>query len=433
MGLVARARQLMSSSKTLRNVFFALWAEIAQLVLSLGAFFFLARSLGSAQFGIYSAATALGALAGVIGYMGSQQLMMRDAAAEIPFQQIWSRLLSTVVAATVISTIALVLARGWIMRETSAATFAMLIISFILFFGLTDFAVLAAQAHQKLEIAVHVRLSTGVIRLIGVLIFSLFGNGTLEQFAWIGFIAWGVAAAAALVSVQREFGAKPTLGAVSVRDLRDGAPYTLMSGTGIVLDSIDKPMMVGFGYEADNGLYSSGYRVAALALVPLMAVVRATDKDFFTSGARSLDEAYQLAVKLVKPAAIFGILAGIGLWVFAPLFAALLASDFDGTDDVIRWLAVLPIIRAISIFPANALTGANRQGYRNASLIMSMFLNVGLNLWWIPRFSWRGAAAATLIADVLSTVVMWTALYRLARSERRAHADQVPSPDVHSV
>ncbi|MEZ5231029.1 MAG: hypothetical protein R2710_31425, partial [Acidimicrobiales bacterium] len=183
MSVIAKVKSKALGSQTKRNTVFALGAEIAQLALSMAAFFLIYKSLGAESFGLYSAAIAHGLLAATIGYFGSQQLLMRDFALGRPFQVLWSRLLSTVLAGTVIFSALLMVTRGWLLDQVSPVTYLLLVVSQMLFFGLTDFAVIAAQAHRKLEVAMRVRLSTGVIRLIGVLVFFVVGNGTLDQWA----------------------------------------------------------------------------------------------------------------------------------------------------------------------------------------------------------------------------------------------------------
>ncbi len=422
MSPITKLKNAALSSPTKRNTVFAMGAEIAQLVLSMAAFFLLYKALGASAFGLYSAAIAHGLLAATIGYFGSQQLLMRDFALGRPFQVLWGRLLSTILAGTVIFTILLMTVRGWLLEQVSPVTYLLLVVSQMLLFGLTDFAVLASQAHRRLEVAMSVRLSTGLIRLVGVAVFFVVGNGTLDQWALFGLVAWGGAAAWSLVTVKRSFGAAPLLGRFTPQDIKDGLPYTLMGGAGTLLDSMDKTMLPKYGFEEEAGWYAAGYRIAALAVVPVMALVRATDQDFFSAGSNSLEDAFTLAKKLVRPVILFGIVAGIGLFVFAPIFPWILRDDTAEMDTVIRWLAVLPLIRGVSIFAANALTGANRQGLRNASLIVAMVVNFSINVWLIPLYDWKGAVAATLVAEALSAGSMWLALYYLVLKDRKVSA-----------
>ncbi len=419
MSVVTKVKAKALGSQTKRNTVFAMGAEMAQLVLSMAAFFLLYKALGAAAFGLYSAATAHGLLAATIGYFGSQQLLMRDFALGRPFQVLWGRLLSTILTGTVIFAVLLMTVRGWLLDQVSPGTYLLLVVSQMLLFGITDFAVLASQAHRKLEVAMSVRLSTGLIRLVGVGIFFVLGNGTLDQWALYGLVAWAGAAVWSLATVKRSFGAKPLLGRFTSQDIRDGLPYTLMGGAGTLLDSMDKTMLPKYGFEEEAGWYAAGYRIAALAVVPVMALVRATDQDFFSAGSNSLEDAYLLAKKLVRPVILFGIVAGIGLFVFAPVFPWILRDETAEMDTVIRWLAILPLIRGVSIFAANALTGANRQGLRNASLIAAMVVNFSINVWLIPLYDWKGAVIATLIAEIFSAATMWLALVYLVRKDRK--------------
>ena len=55
------------------------------------------------------------------------------------------------------------------------------------------------------------------------------------------------------------------------------------------------------------------------------------------------------------------------------------------------------------------MTGADFQGFRSCIQVVVALLNVCLNLWLIPGYSWRGAAWASLVSDGLLVLGTWGA------------------------
>jgi len=44
--------------------------------------------------------------------------------------------------------------------------------------------------------------------------------------------------------------------------------------------------------------------------------------------------------------------------------------------------------------------------------------NVVINFWWIPAYSWLGAAWSSLLSDGLLAVCLWALVWRIARSSQ---------------
>ena len=78
----------------------------------------------------------------------------------------------------------------------------------------------------------------------------------------------------------------------------------------------------------------------------------------------------------------------------------------------VRWLALIPFLRCLHSFLADALSGAGLQRTRTAIQVLAALINIALNLVILPRYSWRGAAWTSLGCDGLLVVVFWfTVLY----------------------
>jgi O-antigen/teichoic acid export membrane protein len=110
--------------------------------------------------------------------------------------------------------------------------------------------------------------------------------------------------------------------------------------------------------------------------------------------------------------AVYGSAASAGLWLFAPALPHLLGSKYEAVVPAVRWLALIPFLRCLHSFLADALSGAGLQRTRMAIQVLAALINVALNLVILARYSWRGAAWTSLGCDGLLVVMFWfTVLY----------------------
>ena len=109
---------------------------------------------------------------------------------------------------------------------------------------------------------------------------------------------------------------------------------------------------------------------------------------------------------------IYGSFASAGLWLLAPVLPHILGTGYAAVVPAVRWLALIPFLRCIHSFLADAFSGADCSVHATAIQVLMALLNIGINLLILPHYSWRGAAWASLGCDGLLVVAFWfTALY----------------------
>jgi O-antigen/teichoic acid export membrane protein len=79
---------------------------------------------------------------------------------------------------------------------------------------------------------------------------------------------------------------------------------------------------------------------------------------------------------------------------------------------------LLPLLKTCHYFVADAITGAGRQGLRTLVQVVVALLNVFINLWIIPAYSWRGAAWSSLASDGLLALSLWCCALFLRKREQ---------------
>jgi O-antigen/teichoic acid export membrane protein len=101
-----------------------------------------------------------------------------------------------------------------------------------------------------------------------------------------------------------------------------------------------------------------------------------------------------------------GIVALAGFLFALPLLTIPFGSDFAGAAPPFRILcAGLPIVFGIWILHATAIS-VDRETLLLRTGLIGLIVNVGLNLYVIPRYGVNGAAAATVAGEAVSMVVL---------------------------
>jgi O-antigen/teichoic acid export membrane protein len=79
----------------------------------------------------------------------------------------------------------------------------------------------------------------------------------------------------------------------------------------------------------------------------------------------------------------------------------------------LRWLCLLPLLRVLHYSWGTTITASASQWNRTATQFGAAVLNLALCAWMIPRWSWQGAAVASLLTDGMLAVFSWVVLWRI--------------------
>ena len=198
--------------------------------------------------------------------------------------------------------------------------------------------------------------------------------------------------------------------------LKLGWPLFLSTTFGILYYKVDTVMLVAFVGEAATGIYVLGHRaldvlmmapnIFATALFPALARYGAgAAQDAARMGERALR--YMLAA--VLPLTLFFMLAAgpIIRWIDR-------AGEFPDSIPVLQIVIWgLPFQAANTIFNRLLITAGRERVFVRIALTC-MLVNVGCNLLLIPRYSYFGAAAATIASLAVSSLMHWRYLARTA-------------------
>ena len=206
-------------------------------------------------------------------------------------------------------------------------------------------------------------------------------------------------------------------------DLSEGLSFSFSSSSISICNDIDKTCLVTLGQTWAAGIYSAAYRAVDAASAPIYAVYAAAAPRFFREGTHGVQAARDFSRKTLARTLPYSLAAAALLAIGAPLLPIAFGPSFGGSVAALRWLCLLPILRCLHYAWGSAITASASQWNRTATQLGAAALNLCLNLLLIPRWSWRGAAAASLLTDGALAAASFLVLFRLTRRELAAGED----------
>lgn len=412
-----------TGSDVARNAAWAFLSDIGQLVITFGTFIVLARELGPKSLGFYGAAISVAAFIGAFANVGAHRVLVQKVATGADFQREWGIRTTLLISCSIVATLLLVALQQLILPDIKAWTFFLLVVNQMILFTLTELCVAFAQARKALDVCASMRAVTGVLRLAALLAFVVVGDQSLDQWAVYAAASGIIAVLVAWWQMWLEFGIVPKRVDPSWSDVKEGLPFAAGLGAIGILDSVDRVMLVRYGFKTEAGQYTAGFRIAAFGIIPIEALVRATDADMFQRGAQGAHRAVTLLRKLVLPAAGVAFAVAVAMFLAAPIVPLIVGSEYKESVEVIRWLAFLPLVRVNQIFPSNAIIASGNPFRSVRLLFVAAATNVGLNIYMIPHHGWRGALISTYVAEILYAGMLWVTALRMGREATSIRGD----------
>ena len=273
------------------------------------------------------------------------------------------------------------------------------------------------QAAKGFIYASKVRTIVMTNKILVLLGLSLFGDLTVERLAVTQAVTFGVLGLLIVRWQDSVVGFRLRPGRFGTDQLKATGVYAIGISASGVQNSYDQTVMSN-AHKGDDGRYAAAYRIVSLGLLPLNAIAAATHTDVLETGAGLADQmrkARRFAVIGVLYSAVF---CSVTI-AAASLVPKILGDDYDGSVEIIRWLVPLVPLRGITTFPMNGLLGLGRNRLRTQLLVGGAIVSLVLYFSLIPRYSWQGAVAGTLISEALLFTAAWTALFGAQRRARR--------------
>ncbi|MAS37714.1 MAG: hypothetical protein CL610_27205 [Anaerolineaceae bacterium] len=389
-------------------------AIAAASILSKGALFvwqlILARALGEATYGIYGTIGAFIAVGTAIVNFGMGPIVIRDVART-------PQLAGKYLTATLVMQSALaVLAYGVVNAAAWAGGYEAVIRSLLLLAAVSLLVDILGNMTNDLLLAQEKMLASSVVSVghIALLILLaglalLAGQGIVG--VYVATLAAGVVRAGALWLLVLRGGVRPAWPfdrAIAGPLVRNGAPLAISAFLSLAYQHADKLMTTRLIGPTQTGYLTAAF-VIIFGVIELLntTILIATYPMMSRYHGEGQGETFGFIVeKLAFFTLLISLPLALTLSIFANEITLLFGADFRPAADALRiliWYAAVAMI--VNIF-AQGMVVQNRQRSLLALRTGGLVLNITLNALLILPLQIRGAALASLAAEVLVLVLL---------------------------
>jgi O-antigen/teichoic acid export membrane protein len=268
------------------------------------------------------------------------------------------------------------------------------------------------QATTGLRAAANIRSSVAIVRALGLVIGALVSTRLSVVVLSATIVSWFAAVVIVIRNGERGVH-RPNR-----KFVNSFVGYQIGGSAASIQEEIDKTFVLRSEGETITAQYAGVFRIFQVLALPLRALAGTLQTRLVVeqAGARA---AIRRLVKISRLTILYGLGAcGVLALIAGPLTRRL--PDRFGIDTTLFYLlgAILPV-RGLIPHAANVLVGLGKRTHRAVANLIGCAVALGLYSTLIPRFGPRGAALASLIAEVSVLITLWSVLLLTAHKENR--------------
>ncbi|MEM9119636.1 MAG: oligosaccharide flippase family protein [Cyanobacteria bacterium P01_F01_bin.56] len=413
-GKLSRVR----SSSLAKDSIWLLGSKGLNIFIQAAYFVVLARTLGPTEYGLFVGVAALATMVNSFASWGSAQIIVKHVAVDRSLlKYYWGNALLIVgVMGTLLTLLFTVLGPILSRGAFPPLIVALIFIGDLIGFNLNDISDAAFIASGQAKVAAFKSILLGFTKMLAALALAfILENSSATQWAYLycfSTLLTGIISTCLVCAWLDK--PKPSIPRLK-KELVQGFYFSVSQSSDFVNENIDRIMLASAASLQATGLYGAGSRIIAVFKILILSVAGATFPRFFQHGARGIKGSFSFAKKLMPLAVGYGVGVVVVVFIIAPYMQNVLGEEYEGIVELLHIVSLVPLIYALQILGGDTLTGANYQRYRTSVQVFAAGLNVALNIWLIPLFSWRGAAWATLISETTKAVGFFACTFYLAK------------------
>lgn len=388
--------------KIAKNTLSLFAAQFVGAILSILLSIFIARSLGDVIFGKYAFIIAFTALFTVFLDLGYETLLVREVARDkSQASKYLNNIISirTVLSVVIFTLIILIINILDYPEDIKNIIYVFTIYSILI--SLSNVFKVTFRAFEKMEYEAGISILSNILRVALGLSVLFLGYGLMELA--LVFLFSGIFEFAVIVLVSEKKFIKTKM-EFDLNFLKSTIKVALPLGTltifGLIYIKTDTIMLSFMKGDAVVGWYNAAYNLILgfrpiphlfmSALLPLMAY-------YYISSKESLKIVYEKSFKYLL---ILGLPITVGILLLADRFILLLyGQQFINSIIVLKILAGDILLKFLYFCASFILVSTDKQNQMAVIVGCTALINVVLNLFLIPYFSYVGAAIATIATE----------------------------------
>ncbi len=397
--------------RILANAAYLSAGRVIQLLANLTVGIYVARYLGPAQWGVLAYAISFVGLFGGIATLGLDNIVVRDLAADPSADANADRILATAFVLRLIASIttfaAVAASIVFVQDDWNTIRVVLIVASAVLFQPLSVIDLYYQSRMQSKYVVGAQTVAICITSLVRIVL--VFAHASVVAFAWMAFADTAIAMLGLVViyGPNKSFGGWRAERALAYRLLADAWPLALTAVFTAIYVNVDRVMIKHFLGEASAGKYAVVLSIStAIYFVPLvlgqsafpaLVEARRDPADYQRRLQQCFDVFLWGAVAVALPTSLFA----------EPLMRLVYGPAYAGAGAALAihiWSAVVTLLGVVTSY---WLVAEGLQRLYPVRILASAAVCIGLNVLLIPRIGIRGAAVATLVAQFMSSTVVF--------------------------
>jgi O-antigen/teichoic acid export membrane protein len=388
-----------------KNIFYKAVAEILSRLIYLFFFIYMARHLGTSDFGLFSFAFSFAGIFVLLVDPGLNILLTRDVSRDRTLASKYSNNIFTI--KIILSFITLFLlwnALRLFGYDKRTIIVVMVMGIFLILNCFFDFFVALSNAYERMDIDAAIKVTNKLLISVLGLTALLAGSGIVSLMSFMVF-ASVIAVFMSYYYIKKGIiNIKLELDWRALRSMHYTAlPMALTSIFALIYFKVDVVMLSMFGISnADIGVYSAAIRLIEVlnvipaifvgGLFPILAGFSDNRKAHLESAFRKSFQFLLLIVFL-----IFAITVASSQEIIRIIYGSAYSNSAQALSILI-WTSLFIFPNVLFI---NLIVIANKQMLNALFAFSCLLLNIILNLFLIPRYGFIGASIATVATDMM--------------------------------
>jgi O-antigen/teichoic acid export membrane protein len=199
---------------------------------------------------------------------------------------------------------------------------------------------------------------------------------------------------------------------VALRLARDAAPLGAVVLTSLLIYRLDTVLLSILRGPYDVGIYNAAYRFQDLILA-VPAIFMASVFPLLSAQLADVDAFRRTWQKALDTLALVGVPVALGIFVTAPQLVALFTGpQFAPSVQPLQILSLAVLLSYLNYAFAYSLIIARRQRSFLVVNLIGVALNAGLNLIFIPAYSYNAAAGITVVSELVALLLAYVLVRR---------------------
>ncbi len=403
-----------------KDTLWMLCSKLFNVVIQAAYFIIVARLLGKENYGSFIAITATASIVFPFVGLGSEHLLVKNVSTNREtFSTYWGNsLLLLTTNGAFCSIVLLLLSRLLFSQDVPLGAILLILLADLICLALLDLGFKSLMANNMVNKTAQLGILSTCSKLLAALVLAVFfTNPTVATWGYLYFASSAIMATITILLVNKMVGLPRPILSELKSNITQGLYFSISTSANNINANLDKSMLGKLASVGAAGIYGSAYRFIDVGNVPLFALSGATYTRFFQHGASGIRGSLNFAKRLLPILTLYAIASVVGYWLLAPYIPLILGEEYTEAVKALLWLSPLPAIATFQYLAADTLTGSGNQKARSIVQVSAAIINVLLNIWLIPLFSWKGAAYATLISDSLRLLSLWIIVFLIYQRE----------------